>query len=328
MTDAVVAQGLVKHYGDVVALDGLSLSVPAGSVLGLLGPNGAGKTTTVRVLTTLLRPDAGSAEVAGVDVLADPREVRRRIGLSGQYAAVDEYLTGYENLDMVGRLYHLGRKKSSSRSRELLELFRLDEAADRPVKTYSGGMRRRLDLAGALVADPSVLFLDEPTTGLDPRSRNDMWDVIKDLVSGGTTLLLTTQYMEEAEQLADSIVVIDRGKIIAEGTADQLKSQVGGERLEVVVADAARLVEARDLLVQVGSGDPTTDEHTRRISVPVGTGTASLVEGLRHLDGAGIKVSDVALRRPTLDDVFLTLTGHMAEDDETSTPDDTKVAAR
>jgi ABC-2 type transport system ATP-binding protein len=189
-------------------------------------------------------------------------------------------------------------------------------------------MRRRLDLAGALVADPSVLFLDEPTTGLDPRSRNDMWEVIKDLVSGGTTLLLTTQYMEEAEQLADSIVVIDRGKIIAEGTADQLKSQVGGERLEVVVADVARLVEARELLVQVGSGDPTTDEHTRRISVPVGTGTASLVEGLRHLDGAGIAVSDVGLRRPTLDDVFLTLTGHMAEDDETNTPDDTKVAAR
>src|SRR3954451_15886483 len=285
MTDAVVAEDLVKRYGDVTALDGLSLSVPAGTVLGVLGPNGAGKTTTVRVLTTLLRPDAGRARVAGVDVLADPAEVRRRIGLSGQYAAVDEYLTGYENLDMVGRLYHLGRKKSSARSRELLELFRLDEAADRPVKTYSGGMRRRLDLAGALVADPSVLFLDEPTTGLDPRGRNDMWDVIKDLVSGGTTLLLTTQYMEEAEQLAHNIVVIDRGQIIAEGTADQLKSQVGGERLKIVVADPTQLGQARDLLGSVASGDPTTDEHQRRISVPVGTGTASLVEALRLLDG-------------------------------------------
>jgi ABC-2 type transport system ATP-binding protein len=328
MTDAVVTQGLVKRYGDVTALDGLSLSVPQGTVLGLLGPNGAGKTTTVRVLTTLLRPDSGSAQVAGVDVLADPREVRRRIGLSGQYAAVDEYLSGYENLDMIGRLYHLGRKKSSARARELLDLFRLDEAADRPVKTYSGGMRRRLDLAGALVADPAVLFLDEPTTGLDPRGRNDMWDVIKDLVSGGTTLLLTTQYMEEAEQLAHNIVVIDRGQIIAEGTADQLKSQVGGERLEVVVAEPGRIEEARQLLTRVATGDPTTDEHVRRISVPVGTGTASLVEALRHLDAAGIAVSDVALRRPTLDDVFLTLTGHMAEDDEKQTPNDDKVAAR
>src|SRR3954447_18425767 len=321
MTDAVVAEGLVKRYGDVTALDGLSLAVPAGTVLGVLGPNGAGKTTTVRVLTTLLRPDAGRARVADVDVLANPREVRRRIGLSGQYAAVDEYLTGYENLDMVGRLYHLGRRRSSQRARELLERFRLSAAADRPVKTYSGGMRRRLDLAGALVADPEVLFLDEPTTGLDPRGRNDMWDVIKDLVSGGTTLLLTTQYMEEAEQLAHNIVVIDRGQIIAEGTADQLKSQVGGERLEVVVAEPGRIDEARQLLARVATGDPTTDEHVRRISVPVGTGTASLVEALRRLDASGIAVSDVALRRPTLDDVFLTLTGHMAEDDERPTPD-------
>jgi ABC-2 type transport system ATP-binding protein len=328
MTDAVVATGLVKRYGEVTALDGLSLRVPAGTVLCLLGPNGAGKTTTVRVLTTLLRPDGGSAQVAGVDVLADPREVRRRIGLSGQYAAVDEYLTGFENLDMIGRLYHLGRKRSRARARELLDVFRLDEAADRPVKTYSGGMRRRLDLAGALVADPSVLFLDEPTTGLDPRGRNDMWDVIKDLVSGGTTLLLTTQYMEEAEHLAHDIVVIDRGQIIAQGTADQLKSQVGGERLEVVVAERGRMAEARQVLAQVATGDPTTDEHQRRISVPVGTGTASLVEALRHLDGAGIVVSDVALRRPTLDDVFLTLTGHMAEDEERPTSDEEKVASR
>jgi ABC-2 type transport system ATP-binding protein len=326
MTNAVVAEGLVKKYGDVTALAGLSLSVPAGTVLGVLGPNGAGKTTTVRVLTTLLQPDAGRAEVAGVDVVADPAEVRRRIGLSGQYAAVDEYLSGYENLDMIGRLYHLGRKRSSARARELLDLFRLDEAADRPVKTYSGGMRRRLDLAGALVADPSVLFLDEPTTGLDPRGRSDMWDVIKGLVSGGTTLLLTTQYMEEAEQLAHNIVVIDRGQIIAEGTADQLKSQVGGERLEVVVFDPAQLGQARELLTSVASGDPTTDQHTHRVSIPVATGTASLVEALRLLDSAKVAVSDVALRRPTLDDVFLSLTGHVAETDDATAPDETAVA--
>lgn len=325
MTNAVVAEGLVKQYGEVTALDGLSLAVPRGTVLGVLGPNGAGKTTTVRVLTTLLRPDAGRAEVAGVDVLADPAEARRRIGLSGQYAAVDEYLTGFENLDMVGRLYHLGRKASRERARELLERFRLDEAADRPVKTYSGGMRRRLDLAGALVADPSVLFLDEPTTGLDPRSRSDMWEVIKELVAGGTSLLLTTQYMEEAEQLADSIVVIDRGQVIAEGTADQLKLQIGGERLEVVVAERSRLGEARELLAGIASGDLTTDEHTHRISVPVRSGTESLVEALRRLDAAGVTVSDVGLRRPTLDDVFLSLTGHAAEAQQT---DDDKVVAR
>jgi ABC-2 type transport system ATP-binding protein len=322
MSDAVVAEGLVKRYGAVTALDGLSLSVPAGTVLGLLGPNGAGKTTTVRVLTTLLQPDAGRAQVAGIDVLADPREARRRIGLSGQYAAVDEYLTGYENLDMVGRLYHLGRRRSRSRARELLERFRLDEAADRPVKTYSGGMRRRLDLAGALVADPQVLFLDEPTTGLDPRSRSDMWEVIKELVAAGTTLLLTTQYMEEAEVLADSIVVVDRGQVIARGTADELKRQVGGERLEVVVAEAAQLAQVRDVLAQLASAEVTTDEHTRRISVPVQSGTATLVEGLRRLDAEGLVVSDVALRRPTLDDVFLSLTGHTAEDDPTATEDE------
>src|SRR3954465_1776227 len=238
MDPAITARGLVKTYGSLRALDGVDLTVPQGTVLGLLGPNGAGKTTIVRGLSTLLQPDSGSAPVAGSDVLAPPRQVRRRIGLSGQYAAVDEYLTGFENLDMIGRLYHLGRKKSRERARELLDIFRLDEAADRPVKTYSGGMRRRLDLAGALVADPSVLFLDEPTTGLDPRGRNDMWDVIKDLVARGTTLLLTTQYMEEAEHLAHNIVVIDRGQIIAQGTADQLKSEVGGERLEVTVAES------------------------------------------------------------------------------------------
>ena len=314
MTDAVVAEGLVKRYGDVVALAGLDLRVPEGTVLGVLGPNGAGKTTAVRVLTTLLRPDSGRAEVAGIDVLSKPNEVRRKIGLSGQYAAVDEYLTGFENLDMVGRLYHLGRRPARERARELLARFRLDEAADRPVKTYSGGMRRRLDLAGALVADPAVLFLDEPTTGLDPRSRGDMWEVITELVAGGTSLLLTTQYMEEAERLADQIIVIDHGRVIAGGTADELKAQVGGERLELVIGDGARLGEAREVLTAVGSGETSVDEHTRQVTVPVLGGSAALVEALRRLDAAGIEVQDVGLRRPTLDDVFLTLTGHVAAD--------------
>ncbi len=314
MGDAVLAQGLVKRYKEVRALDGLDLRVPEGTVLGVLGPNGAGKTTAVRILTTLLRPDAGTATVAGVDVVAAPDEVRKRIGLSGQYAAVDEYLTGYENLDMVGRLYRLGRARSRTRARELLARFRLDEAADRPVKTYSGGMRRRLDLAGALVAEPRVLFLDEPTTGLDPRSRDDMWNVITELVAGGTSLLLTTQYMEEAERLADSIVVIDHGRVIAGGTADELKSQVGGERLELVVADAARLGQAREVLAAVGSGETVVDDHTRRLTVPVLGGSGALVEALRRLDAAGVDVQDVGLRRPTLDDVFLTLTGRPSED--------------
>ena len=242
MAASIVAEGLVKRYGAVTALHGVDLAVPTGTVLGLLGPNGAGKTTIVRILTTLLRPDAGRAEVAGFDVLAQPREVRRHIGLSGQYAAVDEYLTGFENLDMIGRLYHLGRAAARRRARELLDAFDLADAADRPTRPTPGGMRRRLDLAGALVADPPVIFLDEPTTGLDPRGRTDMWDVIQRLVAGGTTLLLTTQYLEEADLLADEIVVIDHGRIIAQGTADQLKRQVGGERLEL---DRRRRVAAR-----------------------------------------------------------------------------------
>ena len=305
-----MAQGLVKRYGDVVALAGLDLRVPQGTVLGVLGPNGAGKTTAVRILTTLLRPDSGSAQVAGVDVLADPAKVRARIGLSGQYAAVDEHLTGFENLDMVGRLYHLGAKRSRTRARDLLGRFDLDGAANRPVKTYSGGMRRRLDLAGALVADPAVLFLDEPTTGLDPRSRSDMWQIITDLVAGGTSVLLTTQYMEEADRLADSIVVIDHGRVIAQGSADQLKELIGGERIEVVVKNAAHLQQARHLLVGLAGAEPTVDEHTRRLSLPVRDGSASLVEALRRLDAVPIAVSDISLRRPTLDDVFLALTGH------------------
>jgi ABC-2 type transport system ATP-binding protein len=248
MTDAILAEGLVKRYKEVTALDGIDLRVPEGSVLALLGPNGAGKTTAVKILTTLIAADGGRAEVAGFDVADDPRGVRRQIGVSGQYAAVDEYLTGYENLEMIGRLYHLGRRASAERARELLAQLRLEDAADRPSKTYSGGMQRRLDLAGALVARPPVLFLDEPTTGLDPRSRTEMWALLQELVSGGTTLLLTTQYLEEADLLADNIVVIDHGKVIAEGTADQLKSQVGGERLEVTLGDAADVPAAVSLL--------------------------------------------------------------------------------
>jgi ABC-2 type transport system ATP-binding protein len=314
MADVIRATGLVKTYGSVRALDGLDLAVPEGTVLGLLGPNGAGKTTAVRILTTLLVPDGGSAEVAGFDVVKQPGKVRSMIGLSGQYAAVDEYLTGFENLDMVGRLYGLGARASRARARELLDRFRLDEAADRPVKTYSGGMRRRLDLAGALVATPQVLFLDEPTTGLDPRSRTDMWDVIVELVTGGTTLLLTTQYLEEADRLADDILVIDHGKAIAQGTADELKAQVGGERVEIVLARAADLDTAEAILAALADGQVDVDAHNRHLTAPVKGGAGVLIEALRHLDAQSVELLDVALRRPTLDDVFLTLTGHAAEE--------------
>jgi ABC-2 type transport system ATP-binding protein len=330
MTDVIRARGLVKNYGTVRALGGLDLAVPEGTVLAVLGPNGAGKTTAVRILTTLLEPDGGTAEVAGFDVVRHPGEVRARIGVSGQYAAVDEYLTGFENLDMVGRLYGLGRGRSRDRARELLERFSLVEAGDRPVKTYSGGMRRRLDLAGALVAQPKVLFLDEPTTGLDPRSRTEMWDVIVELVRAGTTLLLTTQYLEEADRLADDILVIDQGTAIARGTADQLKAQVGGERVEIVVGSAGDLGTARAVLADLASGAVTADEHTRRLTAPVQGGAGVLVEALRRLDAADVVVLDVALRRPTLDDVFLALTGHAAEggSGEPSEPSSSAAATR
>lgn len=311
---AIEANGLVKRYKDVVALGGVDLAVPKGTILSLLGPNGAGKTTMVRVLTTLLKPDAGSATVAGVDVIHDPAGVRSKIGLSGQYAAVDEYLTGYENLEMIGRLYHLGRKRSQTRARELLSQFRLDDAAGRPAKTYSGGMRRRLDLAGALVANPEVLFLDEPTTGLDPKGRLEMWEVISTLVAAGTTLLLTTQYLEEADRLADEIVVIDHGLVIARGTADQLKAQVGGERLELTIADVSQLDAAAAVLSELSNGSVSREDHARSLMAPITGGARVLTDALRRLDQAEIVVEDVGLRRPTLDDVFLTLTGHAAEE--------------
>ncbi len=310
----IEATGLHKRYGSVVALAGLDLSVPEGSIFGLLGPNGAGKTTAVSILTTLIPADGGSATVAGADVTKSPDEVRRNIGLSGQYAAVDEQLTGFENLDMVGRLYRLGKQRSRERARELLERFDLVDAGDRPVKTYSGGMRRRLDLAGALVAEPPVLFLDEPTTGLDPRSRTELWSVIRDLVARGATLLLTTQYMEEAEQLADDIMVIDHGREIAHGTADELKLLVGGERISVTVADRDHVGDARRILEGFSVGDVFFDERSAEIVVPISGGAQTLTEALRSLDAGGVAVRDVGLRRPTLDDVFLTLTGHLSEE--------------
>jgi ABC-2 type transport system ATP-binding protein len=313
MPGAIRAEGLVKTFGDVRALDGVDLDVPEGTVLGLLGPNGAGKTTAVRCLTTLLRPDSGNAVVAGIDVLKDPDAVRRNIGLSGQFAAVDEYLTGRENLAMVGRLYQMGRRAAKTRATELLEQFHLTDAADRITKNYSGGMRRRLDLAAALVVRPPVMFMDEPTTGLDPRNRLQLWDVIKDLVSGGTTLLLTTQYLEEADHLAHDIAVVDHGKVIARGTSDELKARTGGQRVEAIVRARELLPEAAAVLGGFGVGEVAAEEHTRRLTVPVSGGPKLLAEVIRELDRRGIELDDVGLRRPTLDDVFLSLTGHMAE---------------
>ena len=313
---AIEAEGLVKVYRsrktEVRALDGVDLEVREGTVLGLLGPNGAGKTTTVRILATLLHADAGTARVGGRDVRRQANEVRRLIGLSGQYAAVDENLTGRENLWMFGRLYQLPSGEARRRADELLEQFGLEGAGDRVAKTYSGGMRRRLDLAGALVGAPKLLFLDEPTTGLDPRSRLGLWDVIRAQVREGNTLLLTTQYLEEADELADEIAVVDQGRIIARGTADELKSRVGGERIEVVVHDRARLTEAADVLAPDGSA--ALDERTKRLTISADGGAQQLVGVVRALGDSGIGIDDIAFRRPTLDDVFLTLTGHAAEE--------------
>jgi ABC-2 type transport system ATP-binding protein len=311
----IVAEGLAKHYGKVTALDGVDLTVPAGTVLGLLGPNGAGKTTAVRVLTTLLRPDRGRATVAGHDVLREPASVRKVIGLSGQYAAVDEHLTGRENLDMVGRLYHLGARVARERAAELLDQFDLTDAADRVTKTYSGGMRRRLDLAASLVARPQVIFLDEPTTGLDPRSRLGMWDTIRELVREGATLLLTTQYLEEADALADEIAIIDSGKVIAQGTANELKAQVGGERVELVLADRSEVPKAVAALTSLATAEPVVDEDTHMVTVQVEGGTRALADVVRELDTVGVEAQDLAFRRPTLDEVFLSLTGHVAEEE-------------
>jgi ABC-2 type transport system ATP-binding protein len=308
---AVETSGLHKSYGDVQALRGVDLGVATGSVFGLLGPNGAGKTTAVRILTTLLGPDRGSARVAGFDVVRDAAKVRQHIGLAGQYAAVDENLTGFENLELVGRLYHLGRGRSRERARELLSSFALAEAGDRLVRTYSGGMRRRLDLAGALVARPPVLFLDEPTTGLDIRSRIGLWDAIEALVSEGTTVLLTTQYLDEADRLADRIAVIDRGLVIAEGTPDELKTQVGGERLEIHLCDGQRGEEAVAALASIASDRPFLEDGTVR--VPVAERRGTIADAVRRLDEAGIAIDDISVATPTLDDVFLTLTGHAAE---------------
>ena len=307
----------MKTYnkGAVKALDGLSLDVEEGTVLSVLGPNGAGKTTTVRILATLLSPDSGNATVGGIDVIKHPEKVREIIGLSGQYAAVDETLTGWDNLVMFGRLYHLNKKAAVKRADELLERFSLTDSAKRPIKTYSGGMRRRLDLAASLIVQPKVLFLDEPTTGLDPRGRQEMWGVIEELVKGGVTLLLTTQYLEEADQLADDIVVIDHGKVIARGTSDALKKEVGGERLEVVV-DQGNIAKTLELVARVSGNKATLDEGLRRISAPVSNGSTALMEVLRSMDADGIHALDVGLKRPSLDDVFMSLTGHAAEEEE------------
>jgi len=318
----IEASNVVKTYQAgkrvVRALDGLSLSVPQGTVQALLGPNGAGKTTTVKVFTTLIKPDSGSAVLAGVDVLSHPEEVRRMIGVSGQYAAVDENLTGFENLDMVGRLYHLSPSQSRSRARELIEMFDLVEAGDRPVKGFSGGMRRRIDLAGALVVNPPVLFLDEPTTGLDPRSRLALWEVIKSLVSEGTTVFLTTQYLEEADQLADNIAVVDEGRVIAQGTSDELKLLVGGQRVEITVSSPDDIAGAREVLARHVTGEITSGADERTLVGPVENAAQSLQAVLKDLGQSEIELNDAGMRRPTLDDVFLQLTGHSVKEEAAS----------
>ncbi len=313
-TAAIEAEGLVKRYGATQALRGLDLMVPEGTILAVLGPNGAGKTTAVRILTTLTKPDAGRAVVAGFDVVRSPDAVRQRVGLTGQYAALDELLTGQENLEMIGRLYHLPRDVARRRAKELLERFDLEDAASRIVKGYSGGMRRRLDLAASLVAAPPILFLDEPTTGLDPRSRLGMWDLIAELVANGTTLLLTTQYLEEADRLADTIVVVDHGRVIARGTAAELKARVGGEHLEVVVSPGSDLTAAARVLAQWGTGGVTINAEARRVSVPVTAIPGLLTRVVQALAEQGVHLDEAAVQRPTLDDVFLALTGHAASD--------------
>ncbi|MBG0830437.1 ATP-binding cassette domain-containing protein [Planomonospora sp. ID67723] len=310
---AIVAEGLRKEYRQTRALDGFDLTVPEGTVCGLLGPNGAGKTTAVRILATLLEFDGGRAEVAGFDVARQAAQVRYRIGVTGQSAAVDEILTGRQNLEMFGRLYHLGAARARRRADELLELFGLAEAGSKSAKHYSGGMRRRLDLAASLIMAPQVLFLDEPTTGLDPRGRMEVWEAIRSLVAGGTTVLLTTQYLDEADRLADRIAVIDSGRVIAEGAPERLKSMIGGDRIDLVVTDAGELAGAARIVARICGAEPETRPDTRRISAPARHRVATLTETVRALGDAGIAVEDIALRRPTLDEVFLRLTGHRAE---------------
>lgn len=312
-TYAIEAEGLVKVFGRTRALDGIDLQVRAGTILGMLGPNGAGKTTTVRVLTTLLRPDLGTARVAGFDVRTEAVQVRREIGLTGQYAALDESLTGRANLIMVGQLCRMSKKQAKQRAAELLDEFDLTDAADRGVKTYSGGMRRRLDLAASLVARPSILFLDEPTTGLDPRSRVVTWDAVRALTATGTTVLLTTQHLDEADQLADLITVVDHGRVIAEGTSAGLKAKVGGERVLITVAAQSDLGAARNVLAGIADGPPQTDPATRTVEAPVDGGARRMPEIVRELDAAGVLLDDIGIRRPSLDDVFLTLTGRAAD---------------
>ena len=320
MTLAISARGLTKHFGEVKALNGIDIDVEQGTVVGLLGPNGSGKTTTVRILSTLLQADAGSATLGGFEVSSQPDQVRNVIGLTGQYAAVDEYLTGRENLELFGRLFHLSKADAKTRAAELLDRFDLTDAADRSIKGYSGGMRRRLDLAASLIGRPQVLFLDEPTTGLDPRSRQGMWDVIESLVADGTTVLLTTQYLEEADQLASRIVVLDHGNVIAQGTADELKNQVGGERIELVVTNGADSHRAAEVLAKFGSAPAQVDEESRKVLLPVAGGSNAIIDVIRSLDEQGIAIADIALRRPTLDDVFLSLTGRSAEDETVAGP--------
>ena len=313
---AVEAHGLTKHYGDVVALDGLDLAVPTGSVLGLLGPNGAGKTTAVSILTTLIAPDSGAARVAGANVLREPQRVRSLIGLSGQYAAVDEHLTATENLEMIGCLYGMRRRAARQKANELIERFRLTEAANRPLKTFSGGMRRRIDLAGALLADPPVLFLDEPTTGLDPRSRGELWDVIRERVEAGTTVILTTQYLEEADQLAHEIVVIDHGRAIARGTSQELKRRTGGEHLDIHLALIGDLPRVEAILRPFAIGAVRIDEQDALISIPVAKGVEVLGSVMAELSTQNVAIADIALRRPTLDDVFMELTGRKTQEEQ------------